>query len=72
VGLIVPHVARRIAGPEFRRLMPLAALVGAGFMVAIDTAARVVAVSELPPGILTAIVGTPLFIALLARTRRPF
>jgi iron complex transport system permease protein len=72
VGLIVPHVARRIAGPEFRRLLPLAALVGAGFMVAIDTAARVVAVSELPPGILTAIVGTPLFIALLARTRRPF
>jgi iron complex transport system permease protein len=41
-------------------------------MVAIDTVARVLIVSELPPGILTAIVGTPLFIALLARTRRGF
>jgi len=72
VGLIVPHMARRIVGPEFGRLLPLAAVIGAGFMVAIDTVARVLIVSELPPGILTAIVGTPLFIVLLARTRRAF
>ena len=72
VGLIVPHMARRIAGPGFARLLPLAVVIGAGFMVAIDTLARVLIVSELPPGILTAIVGTPLFIALLARTRRGF
>jgi iron complex transport system permease protein len=72
VGLIVPHMARRITGPEFSRLLPLAAVIGAAFMVAIDTLARMLVLSELPPGILTAIVGAPLFIVLLARTRRGF
>jgi iron complex transport system permease protein len=72
VGLIVPHMARGLAGPEFSRLLPLAALIGAGFMVVIDTAARVLSPSELPPGVLTAVVGTPLFIVLLARTRGAF
>ena len=72
VGLIVPHMARRIAGPEFAP--PAAARGGdrrgvhAGHR---HRGARALA-SELPPGILTAIVGTPLFIALLARTRRGF
>jgi len=70
VGLVVPHMARRIAGPRFARLLPLSAVAGAAFMVVIDTIARVAVVSELPPGILTAIVGTPVFIALLARTRQ--
>jgi iron complex transport system permease protein len=72
VGLIVPHMARRLAGAGFSRLLPLAAIIGAGFMIVIDTAARVATSSELPPGVLTAIVGTPLFIVLLARTRGAF
>jgi iron complex transport system permease protein len=70
VGLVVPHMARLVVGPEFSRLMPVAALFGAMFMLAIDTVARTLAVIEVPPGILTAVIGTPVFIALLARTRR--
>jgi iron complex transport system permease protein len=70
VGLIVPHMARLIVGPDFSRLLPLSAVMGAAFMLAIDTAARVVLALELPPGILTAVLGTPLFLVLLARTRR--
>jgi iron complex transport system permease protein len=72
VGLIVPHMARLITGPSFARLLPLAAVMGAAFTLVIDTVARTLAIVELPPGILTAVVGTPLFIALLARARREF
>jgi iron complex transport system permease protein len=72
VGLVVPHMARLIVGPSFPRLLPLAAILGAVFMLIIDTAARTLTVVELPPGILTAVVGTPVFIALLARARREF
>ena len=72
VGLVVPHMARLVVGPEFSRLLPVAALFGAAFMLAIDTAARTLAPIEIPPGILTAIIGTPAFIALLARARRMF
>ncbi|MEO8536732.1 MAG: iron ABC transporter permease, partial [Betaproteobacteria bacterium] len=68
VGLIVPHMARLIVGPDFSRLLPTAALLGAAFMLAMDTLARSLAPVEIPPGILTAFVGTPVFIALLART----
>ena len=70
VGLIVPHMARMIVGPEFSRLLPLSAVTGAIFMLVIDTAARSLLTIELPPGILTAVVGTPLFLALLAGARR--
>jgi iron complex transport system permease protein len=69
VGLVVPHMARLIAGPEFTRLLPLSAVLGAIFMLVIDTAARSLLAVELPPGILTAVVGTPVFLLLLARTR---
>jgi len=62
VGLVVPHMAR----------LPVAALFGAAFMLAIDTLARTAAPIEIPPGILTALVGTPVFIVLLARARRAF
>jgi iron complex transport system permease protein len=72
VGLVVPHMARLLVGPEFSRLLPAAALFGAIFMLLIDTVARTLATIEVPPGILTAIVGTPAFIALLARARRAF
>jgi iron complex transport system permease protein len=72
VGLVVPHMARLLVGPEFSRLMPVAALFGAIFMLLIDTIARTLAMIEVPPGILTAVVGTPVFITLLARARRVF
>jgi iron complex transport system permease protein len=67
VGLVVPHMARLVTGPEFSRLLPVSALFGAIFTLAIDTLARAVAPIDMPPGILTAFVGTPLFLALLAR-----
>jgi len=69
---VVPHMARLLVGPEFSRLLPVAALFGAMFMLVIDTIARTMASIEVPPGILTAVVGTPVFIALLARARRMF
>jgi len=72
VGLVVPHMARLVVGPEFSRLLHVAAVFGAVFMLAIDTIARTIAPIEIPPGILTAVVGTPVFIVLLARARRVF
>jgi len=66
VGLVVPHIARTLVGPDFGRLIPAAALIGGGFLLAIDTLARTAAAVEIPLGILTAFVGTPFFIWLLA------
>jgi iron complex transport system permease protein len=71
VGLIVPHLARLLVGPDFRRLLPGAMLLGAAYLLAIDTLARTMARIEIPIGVLTAVVGTPVFIWLLATTRRP-
>lgn len=72
VGLVVPHMARLLVGPEFSRLLPASLLLGAGFLVATDTLARTVAAMELPLGIVTAIVGAPVFLFLLARAgQRP-
>jgi iron complex transport system permease protein len=65
IGLIVPHIARTLVGPDFARLIPAAALLGGGFLLVIDTLARSVAAIEIPLGILTAVVGTPFFIWLL-------
>ena len=70
VGLIVPHIARSLVGPDFARLVPAAALIGGGFLLVIDTLARTVAAIEIPLGILTALVGTPFFIWLLASVSR--
>jgi iron complex transport system permease protein len=66
VGLVVPHIARTLVGPDFGRLIPAAALIGAGFLLLIDTIARTAAAVEIPLGILTALIGTPFFIWLLA------
>jgi iron complex transport system permease protein len=65
VGLVVPHIARTLVGPDFGRLIPTAALLGGGFLLVIDTLARTAAAIEIPLGILTAIVGTPFFVWLL-------
>jgi iron complex transport system permease protein len=66
VGLVVPHIARTLVGPDFARLLPASALLGGGFLLAIDTVARTATATEIPLGILTALVGTPFFIWLLA------
>lgn len=70
VGLVVPHLARFLVGPSFVRLMPVAALLGGGFLLFIDTLARTLAPVEIPLGILTALVGSPFFIVLLRRASR--
>lgn len=70
VGLIVPHSARMIVGWDHRRLLPVAALGGAAFLIAADLASRtLLAPQEIPVGVLTAILGGPFFLYLL-RTRR--
>ena len=70
VGLVVPHLARSLVGPDFARLIPTAAILGGGFLLLIDTLARTAAPIEIPLGILTAFVGTPFFIWLLASVHR--
>ena len=70
VGLVVPHLARALVGPDFPRLIPTAALLGAGYLLFIDTLARTAAPVEIPLGILTAVIGTPFFIWLLAGMQR--
>jgi iron complex transport system permease protein len=70
VGLIVPHVARIFFGPDHRLLGPAAALCGAIFLAAADTAARtVLAPTELPVGVITAMAGGPFFLWLYRRQR---
>jgi iron complex transport system permease protein len=70
VGLLVPHAARLLVGPGFGRLLPLAMLLGAGFLLAVDTLCRTIATIEVPPGVLTALIGTPFFLWLFALSRR--
>jgi iron complex transport system permease protein len=70
IGLLIPHFARLLVGPDFPRLLPAAMLLGAGYLVAVDTLARTVAPLEIPLGVLTAFIGAPFFIWLLAASRR--
>lgn len=71
VGLVVPHVVRLVCGPLHRRLLPLSALAGAILMVGADTAARsLVNGQEIPIGVVTAVLGAPVFAWLLRRESR--
>lgn len=70
VGLVVPHVARMLVGPDHRRVLPVVLLVGASFLVLVDLAARTVnRPAEIPLGVLTAAIGAPFFLWLLRRNR---
>lgn len=70
VGLVVPHVTRLLLGPDYRRLVPVAALLGAAFLLAADTVARALpGPAELPVGVITAACGAPFFLVLLRRAR---
>jgi len=70
IGLVIPHMARLLVGPRYDRVLPAAALMGAAFLVLIDTVARAAARTEIPLGLLTALFGAPVFVWLLARGRR--
>lgn len=70
VGLIVPHVGRSFFGSDFRKLGPAALLLGATFLVVVDTAARTIAPIEIPLGVLSAFCGAPFFVWALAAGRK--
>jgi iron complex transport system permease protein len=71
VGLVVPHIARLLWGPDYRRLVPLSLLGGASLLLVADLLARVVmAPQELPVGVITALAGTPFFLWVLRRSQR--
>jgi iron complex transport system permease protein len=65
VGLVVPHMVRRVVGPSHARVLPLAGLAGAAMLVVADTLARTVSPTELPVGAVTALVGAPVFLVLM-------
>ncbi len=68
VGLVMPHVARTIVGPDHRYLLPASLSVGASYLLVIDGIARSAVAVEIPIGILTAVIGAPYFAYLLRRT----
>jgi iron complex transport system permease protein len=72
VGLMVPHMGRFLVGPRYDRLLTVSLLLGAIFVVVVDTLARTIARIEMPLGVLTAVVGAPVFVWLLARGKKPW
>jgi iron complex transport system permease protein len=73
VGLIVPHMARLVVGPNHRLLIPASMMLGAGTLVVADTVARTaLSPTEIPVGVVTALAGAPFFMWLLRRSRRPW
>jgi iron complex transport system permease protein len=71
VGLIVPHACRFALGPDHRLLLPAATLAGGTFLVLADTLARsIIAPQQLPVGVMTALIGVPVFLLQLHRLRR--
>jgi iron complex transport system permease protein len=67
IGLIVPHLARMLVGAAFARWLPASALLGAVFMLTIDTLGRMMGDTELPPGVLAALLGAPVLFMLMRR-----
>ncbi len=69
VGLVVPHIGRMLVGPDFRKLIPVSAILGASFLLIVDDIARTLTAAEIPLGILTALVGAPFFAYLLTQKK---
>ena len=69
IGLLIPHCARMLVGSNNRYVVPLSISLGASFMILIDTLSRSLTVIELPLSVLTAIIGAPVFILLLNRSK---
>lgn len=69
VGLIIPHMSRAILGPDHKGLIPATILIGASYMLAIDTISRNITQGEIAPGILTALIGTPIFLYVLYKSK---
>ncbi len=69
VGLIIPHIVRMVVGPSHRLLIPLSAIVGAAFLLLADAISRLALSVEIPIGILTSLIGIPIFIIVLKNAR---
>ena len=67
VGLVIPHLCRKMAGSDCRRLLPLSMVTGAAFLLLVDNVSRNLAATEIPIGILTAFIGAPFFMYLMTR-----
>ena len=65
VGLVVPHIARMLVGPDYKKILPVSIMIGAAYLLAVDDIARTLTTAEIPLGILTAIIGAPVFAYLL-------
>ena len=70
VGLVIPHLARIIAGPNYKAMMPVSLVLGSIFLLVVDDVARNLFPVEIPLGILTALIGAPFFIYLMAKNRK--
>jgi iron complex transport system permease protein len=69
VGLVIPHAGRIIVGPDHQRLIPASLALGATFLLLIDNVSRTLLPAEVPLGVLTGLIGAPLFVVLLRRNR---
>ena len=70
VGLVIPHISRIMVGHDFRKVMPVSALMGSIFLLMTDNMARSISINEIPIGILTALIGAPIFFVMLVKNRR--
>lgn len=69
VGLMIPHIARTLIGPQYRRLLPVSGLLGGCFLLIMDDLARSLFVMEIPLGVMTACLGAPFFMLLILKDR---
>jgi iron complex transport system permease protein len=72
VGLLAPHMVRALIGPDNRKLVPIAGLMGAAFVIYADLFVRLVVQVDLKVGVLTSILGGPFFLVLIVRYRKRF
>jgi len=69
VGLVIPHLCRMLVGPDHKNLIPATILMGAAYLLVIDNLCRLLSAAEVPIGILTAVIGAPIFAYLLRKTK---
>ncbi len=71
VGLVIPHFTRRLIGPDHKHLLPLSMIIGGGFLILADLVSRIIiSPAELPIGVITALIGAPVFAMILLKRRR--
>ena len=69
VGIVVPHLARMMVGPDFRKLIPASTSLGICYMLVIDDICRTLTASEIPIGVVTGIIGVPMFLYFIYKRK---